>query len=257
MSASDMTEIVSLGPLPEGFKEELGEVRSHLRLVELNDQSVLGQRYLALETIDQFEKNVTARKVLVLCPFGSGFREWLDDAVSILSHPRRELHLIVPMPFGFESRSNCLDIGVMTRALFHAQSLITIDGRSLIARLPAGTTLSGIFRIQAAKLAHLVQDLVLVLSAPQSSDVLKEYPDSFRWEGTWPSASSMTEHLSTLLRVFEDPNIVFLTSRGFKNPERLFRMQHRLGARQFILCRGTNAERRLGAFVPTPLKELL
>jgi len=257
MSTSDPTELVSLGPLPAGFLEELGTVQNLWRLMELDDQAPGGQHRPAIEAIERCSREVTVRKIIVLCPFGSGFQEWLDEIVSILSHPKRELHVIVPLPFGFENKSNRSEFGVMTRALFHAKSLIMLDGRSLIARLPAGTTMSDIFRIQAVKLAHLVQDLVLALSAPQSSDILKVYADSFRWEGTWPSTSSMTEHLSSLIRVFEDPNIALLTSRGFKNPERLFRMQHRLGARQFILCRGANADRRLGAFIPTPLNELL
>ena len=258
MSTHDLAELVSLGSLPAGFLEELGHVKSNLRVIELDEQVQDLSPSLALERLEKFAKGLRSSKVLVLCPSGSGFKTILDEIVALLARPERELHLIVALPFGFEAEHGLFDFGVLRRAVFQAQSMITLDGRSLAARLPIGATLADVFRVHGVKLAHLVQDLMLVLSAPRECHVHFALTGAFRWEGTWASTSPALEHLVTLVRVFEDPGIEILASHGFDDPESLRRLPRRLRSRPFqIFCERTSEHRRLGGFFPMFVEDLL
>lgn len=143
-----------------------------------------------------------------------------------------------------------LDAGVWRRSLFLVRSVTTLDGRGLVSRLSRQATVADLFRVQSAKLAHLLADLRQVLLAPRRTYVRRALEGEQRWEGTWPSPASPTEHLVALLRALEPPYPSLLVSRGVSEPERLLRLPRRLGFGPFLLRRGPeNSVRRLGAFV--------
>jgi len=134
MHSRSLIELVSLGALPGGFRDELGCMQSLCRVTELDDPASDDDLLAALRVLEQYAGELIAETVLVLCPYGSGYQHVFDEAIAILNHQRRDLHLIIPMPFGFESRHVSFLPGMLERSLFHAQTLIALDGRSLVAR---------------------------------------------------------------------------------------------------------------------------
>jgi len=250
--------LVSLGPLPPSLEEELGEEGHGYQIIEIPEPEFDADLGPFLRRLEACAKDLPDGPVVVLCPTGSEFRRRLDDALARLHHPRRELHLVLPLAFGFEGRSGSVEASILRRSLFLSRSVTVLDGRSLVNRLPHQVTIMQLFRIQAVKLAHLLADLRLVLASPRHARIRRAMVGEFRWEGTWPSPASPTEHLATLLRIFEEPHVSLVACRGVPDPERLFRMPRRLGMAPFLLCRGPDrAVRRLGGFASTPIWELL
>jgi hypothetical protein len=228
--------------------EELGEEiqgYSPLEIAEPEFDADLGP---FLSQLEERAMDLPDGPVVILCPTGSQFRRQLDDALARLYRPRRELHLVLPLPFEFEGHSGTLDAVDQHRSLFLARSVTTLDGRGLVSRLPANATIADLFRIQAAKLGHLLADLRLVLAYPRHTYVRRSLEGKLRWEGTWASPASPTEHLATLLRIFEGPYVPLVVCRGVRDPQRMFRMPRRLGVAPFLICRGPDGPvRRLGA----------
>ena len=250
--------LVSLGLLPRSLQKELGEEGQGFQWTEIPDGARDADLAPFLRRLEMCSKGLADGPVVILCPSGSEFFRQLDRALARLSRPGRELHLVLPLPFGFEGDSGTLDAGVLRRSLFFVHSVTTLDGRSLVSRLSQQATIADLFRVQSAKLAHLLADLRQILAAPRHARVRRAMVGELRWEGTWPSPALPTEHLVTLLRIFEEPHLSLLVCRGISEPERLFRLPRRLGTRPFLLCRGPERSlRRLGAFAAVPLRELL
>ena len=250
--------LVSLGLLPRGLQEELGEEEHGFQWIEIPDGERDADLAPCLRRLEVCAKELAGGPVVILCPSGSEFCRELDQALARLSRPGRELHLVLPLPFGFEGDSAALDAGVLRRSLFFVRSVTALDGRSLVSRLSQQATVADLFRIQSAKLAHLLADLRQILVAPRHARVRRTLAGELRWEGTWPSPASPTEHLVALLRAFEESYLPLLVCRGVSEPERLYRLPRRLGTRSFLLCRGPERSvRRLGAFAAVPLRELL
>lgn len=252
----EVLPLLLLGSCPSGFSEALD--RGCFVLFSLPDAQGTTGSVSFLAALEAWASGLPLAPVAVLCFHGTEHLSRLDEILSRLACPGREVYVVLSLPFGFEESGDVWEAPALRRGLSCARSVLCHDGRSLQVRLPRETTLRELFRIEGLRLLQLLDDLRVILAAPRWVLDRRTLVGTFRWEGTWPAPSRPTTHLATLWRALEEPGIDLLVCRGISDPERLLRMPRRLGAHPFLLCYGPDrAPRRLGAFVAVTLQELL
>lgn len=252
-----LVDVLLLGTLPKEFHEELGTLPEHCRWTQLEDLPPEVEPHQAMQGIESYLEGASASPLVLVCLNGSGYEVRLDEIAAMCSQRGKEVHLVVPLPFGFERLHVAVQSGRLERSLFHALTLVALDGRSLLARSPVHVTLQDLFRIQAARLAHLVQDLLLVLTSSQGAAIQEDFTGVLLWESTWHSPRALEEHLSTLLRLHVASSMRILVGHALERPDRMVRLQKRLGLSSRLLESRDANEQRLGAFVSTSLGALL
>lgn len=250
-------EVLLLGTLPKEFHEELGALPEHCRRSQLEDLHPEAGTHKAMDGIESYLEGASASPLVLVCVNGSGYEVRLDEIAAMCSQRGKEVHLVVPLPFGFERHHVEARPGMLERSLFHARTLVALDGRSLLTRSQAHVTLQDLFRTQAARLAHLVQDLLFVLTSSQEDAFQEDFSGVLLWESTWPSPRAPEEHLSTLLHLHDASSTRILVSHALESPDRMVRLQKRLGLSSRLLESRDANEQRLGAFVSTSLGALL
>lgn len=252
-----LVDVLLMGTLPKEFHEEFRALPENCRQSQLEDLPPEAEPQQTMQGIESYLEGASASLLVLVCVNGSGYEVTLDEIAARCSQRGKEVHLVVPLPFGFERHHVAIQPGMLERSLFHARTLVALDGRSLLARSPEHVTLQDLFRIQAVKLTHLVQDLLFVLTSSQGNAFQEDFSGVLLWESTWHSPRASEEHLSTLLRLHDASSTRILVGHALECPDRLVRLQKRLGLSAQLLENRNANEQRLGGFVSTSLDALL